>query len=337
MNNGILITDKKDIYYHSGFLGSNGFLIKIKNKIYLFTDPRYKNTAQNLKSDTIKPVIIDSPDVLKNFVKNQNLKTLTFQESISYEKYLSFKRAFKKTSFIRSKGSVSECRTIKHLWELDLLKKAQEYNESILEKIRKSFKVGVTEKQIAKLIHTYALDAGLENLSFDPIVAFGKNAANIHHSPTDTKLTNSDVILIDMGVEYKHYQSDMSRTFLPASASKELKDDYQLVLDSHLYGINNAFTDKQIADLDAECRDILKDNPMQHSLGHGIGLDVHELPFLRSKGRQKLEKNMVITIEPGIYKENKYGIRIEDVVIVQDKKGQSISSAPKNISDMIWN
>lgn len=337
MQSGFLITDKKDIFYHTKFSGSNGFVIKIDNKTFLFTDPRYTNAATQLISKKLKVVIVKNRKQLESFQNKHQLSSLTFQESIPYQKYLDFKRIFKNTKFIRSKGSISKCRTIKQGWELDLLKKSQELNQLTLNQTIKDLQIGITEMELANRIRLHALSNGCPQLSFDPIVAFGENSANIHHSPSNRKLKSTDVILIDMGVEYQNYQSDMSRTFLPKNPSKQLQADYQKVLDAHLHGIKQAHHGKSIKRLDQECRNILSPDLMEHSLGHGIGLDVHELPYLGSKTKQKLETNMAITIEPGIYKTNQYGIRIEDVVIVQKTQGHSISTQNKDISAVIWN
>ena len=330
----LLITNPIDIYYLSKFEGSNGFLIINDKKTYLFTDPRYRNTAKSLEHKSLKSVIYSKIEDLEKFANKHKFETIHFQTDIEYRKYLMFKRIFKKSKFRQIKDLIHN-RHIKTSQEIQALRQAQTVNEKILHSVRKSFKVGVTELEIANMIKIEALKHGAQKLSFEPIVGFGKNSANIHHHPTINKLKAGDVILIDMGVEINKYQSDMSRTFLPKNASKQLLTDYQKVLDAHMHGIKQSKIGMKISQLDKEARKFLSPDNFEHSLGHGIGIEVHEQPFMNPNSQNKLKENMAITIEPGLYKKD-YGIRIEDVVIVGKQKGQSINNFPKDISDMIW-
>ena len=333
----LLITNKTDIRHHTEFNGSFGILLVLKNTAYLLTDPRYEN-AKNLESDKLSVVI--SSDIKKDLMKIKNkhkLQSIAFQSSeLNYDTYLGYKKIFKGCKFIRDKNLISKLREIKTESHIQKIKQAQKINELVLETVRKEFKIGVSEKQIANEIKITALKHGVDGFSFEPIVAFGKNSANIHHSPTTNKLKAGDVILIDMGVCVNGYQSDMSRTFISQNASEQIKSDYKKVLESFTHGIKNSKKNKAIKQLDQECREILKPDDFAHSLGHGLGLEVHELPYLSKKSKSKLEKNMVITIEPGIYRSNKYGIRIEDVVVVGSENGKSVSNFPSDISQVIW-
>ena len=227
-------------------------------------------------------------------------------------------------------------RAIKTSKEIELLTKAQRLNEKTLKKSLPNLKVGVTEKEFANTIKINALKLGADDFSFEPIVAFGKNSANIHHSPTNTKLKQTDVVLIDMGVSLNGYQSDMSRTFLPKNPNQEQKQAYLKVLSSFKTGIQSSKDGITIKKLDQLSREPLTPDNFHHALGHGVGLDVHELPYITPKSKKSLAKNMVITIEPGLYLKNKFGIRIEDVVIVSQNGGKSISKFPIDISQVIW-
>ena len=330
----LIVSNDKDIYHHTNFNGSFGILLCFKNRKILITDPRYKHFK------TKKAEVLITKDLKKDIKKiliKEKIQSVSFQnQELKYSSYWNLKKIFKNCKFKQDNGSISKLRVVKNKQEIQKLTAAQRLNEQTLHKSLPFLKAGTSEKEFKNIIKINALTLGAEGFSFEPIVAFGKNSANIHHSATDYKLKNSDVVLIDMGVTLDGYQSDMSRTFLPKSASEDLKNDYLKVLESFNTGIKNSKNQIRIIQLDKIAREPLHPDNFNHALGHGIGLDVHEQPFISKKSKEKLHTNMMITIEPGIYRKNKYGIRIEDVVVVGLKNGKSISSFPRDISQVIW-
>ena len=330
----LIVSNDKDIYYHTKFNGSFGLLLCLKNKQILITDPRYKHFKTN-KAEIL--ITKDLKTDIKKILIKEKIQSVGFQnQELKYSSYWNLKKIFENCKFKKDNGYISKLRIVKNKQEIQKLIAAQKLNEQTLRKSLPLLKKGISEKEFKNIIKINALKMGADSFSFEPIVAFGKNSANIHHSASDYKLKDTDVVLIDMGVSLDGYQSDMSRTFLPKTAHDNLKHDYLKVLESFNAGIKNSKNLISIKQLDKIAREPLLPDNFEHALGHGIGLDVHEQPFISQKSIEKLQTNMVITIEPGIYKKNKYGIRIEDVVVVGLKKGKSISNFHTDISQAIW-
>ena len=340
----LLVTDKHDIFHFTGFQASFAFLIVLKSKSYLFTDSRYQNPAQKLASEELTVIIAeDLPKQIQTIQVKHKIKTVVFQGSnLSYAKYRAFKRMFKSASFIADKSMISSQRAIKSATAIKKLAQAQAINELTLKSTLKHLKPGITEIQLRNIMLIEALKHGAEGFSFEPIIGFGKNSANIHHSPGKTKLKRDHLVLIDMGVQVDNYHSDMTRCFLPESASPLQIQTYETLLTAQSASIEAIQTGVTCKKLDDICRQVLKANPhaetFTHALGHGIGLEVHESPTISSKSPRKnqLEKNMVITIEPGIYIKNKFGIRIEDMLVVSDQGSKNLTNFPKAIKDSYW-
>lgn len=181
-----------------------------------------------------------------------------------------------------------------------------------------------SELSLARKIRKWFKDHGAQKVSFAPIVAFGKNAADPHHKPDTTKLTSKDVVVIDIGCVYKGWCSDITRTFLPLKPTKKQLEVYNVVLAANLAGIAKAKVGMKAYELDKICRDIIDKKGYGkyfiHTTGHGIGKVVHEEPRIGKIDQTVLTNNMFFTIEPGIYLPNEFGIRIEDTVCFANNK-----------------
>lgn len=183
---------------------------------------------------------------------------------------------------------------------------------------------GVTELSLKRKIIKWFKEHGCQKVSFDPIVAFGKNASDPHHKPTQTKLTSKDVVVIDIGCVYRGWCSDITRTFLPKKPTALQTKIYNIVLKANLAGIAKAKVGMKANQLDKICRDIITKSGYSkyfiHSTGHGIGKKVHELPKIGKDDQTILKNGLFFTIEPGIYLPNKFGIRIEDTITLVNNK-----------------
>lgn len=313
-----LITHLTNLRYLIGFTGTAGFLLIGKQKNFFFTDFRYRGFAQELqKSKTRIPFefIEMGSDFEKQFKKYAG-KTVEFEAvHLSVAELASWKKRFKGMAFVPMKSSIEALRLLKESEEIKNLKKSQDINEKTLERIKKLFKPGVTELELAWQIKVIGHELGAEDISFEPIVAFGENSATPHHQNSNRKLKNSDVVLVDMGMKYKGYCSDMTRTFLPKKATPEQHVVYQKVLEAQMLAIRALKAGVKCSKLDAIARDSMGADAEHfgHSLGHGIGLDVHEAPNLSSRSKDVLKENMIVTVEPGIYLPGRFGVRIEDM------------------------
>ena len=191
----------------------------------------------------------------------------------------------------------------------------------------------MTEKEIANYIYEFFVKNGASGLSFDTIVGSGKNSAQIHSTPTDRKILENDIILFDMGCIYNGYCGDMSRTIFIGKPTKKQEELYDLVYSTYLNAIKNIKIGDIAKNADYYGRKMILDAGYDyaHALGHGVGTKVHEDPLISPKREEKLEKNMVFSIEPGIYLENDFGIRIEDVGILTENGLEMFSSPSKEL------
>ena len=220
---------------------------------------------------------------------------------------------------------------IKDEEELQNIKKACEITDKCFEYIKKYIKPGMTEKQIAQEIDLYYKE-NCDGISFDTIVASGENSSKPHAIPSDRKIQKEDIILIDMGCKYKGYCSDMTRTIFVGKVPEDIKPIYDLVLKNQKQLLNEikdgANTRLLTIMVDNDFR--LHNYDLIHSLGHGVGMEIHERPFISGKQDIMLKENMVVTDEPGIYIAGKYGVRIEDTVQITKNGCISLTESDKN-------
>lgn len=217
--------------------------------------------------------------------------------------------------------------------EIDKLKKASKLADECFEYICSKIKIGMTELEIAKEMDEYMLSNGATSLSFDTIVGSGKNSSFIHSTPTNKKIEYGDIILLDFGCVVDGYCSDISRTIFVGEVKEEYKEIYNIVLEAQLAGVNNITAGITASKADSISRDVIKKRgyDFDHALGHGVGKEVHKDPVISPKREDILENKMVFTIEPGIYLEDKFGVRIEDTVMLLDDKVVTLNKASKDI------
>lgn len=217
--------------------------------------------------------------------------------------------------------------------EIEKLRKASLLNDKGFEYICKQIRPGMTEKEIANLLDEFMFANGATGLAFETIVGSGVNSAQIHSTPTDRKIEENDIILFDFGYVVDGYCSDMSRTVFVGQATEKQKKIYDLVLKTQLNAIENIKVGMTAKEADLQGRQIILDAGYDyaHSLGHGIGKIVHEDLIISPKRDTILEENMVFTIEPGIYLENEFGVRIEDVVVLTSNGIETLSKATKEM------
>lgn len=347
-----LITNRSNISYLSGFTGSAGFMLLTKNKDYLFTDSRYIERAKNTIKKGIEIIDVTrvwrNPEELKKswqkILKKHRVKVLGVEEDdLTVAKFKKFKKISKskngKIKFTDTSGEIENKRETKTEKEIQLIKKSQRINEKVFAEIKKIVQVlqgrssTISEMDLAWKIKELAHKHGADDIAFDPIVAFGKNSAIPHHQPGKTRLKKQDVTLIDMGVKYKGYCSDMTRTILPRKPSPQQKEIYNIVLTAQKEAIKKIRAGITGKRADSYSRSIIEKagygDYYEHAGGHGIGIDIHESPSLSENYTKKLKKNSVITIEPGIYIPGKFGVRIEDMVIVTEKGTTNLTKTIK--------
>ena len=331
---GYLVTDYYQRRYFSGIDVSEGYLLLAREKVY-FTDSRYTEEVDKLLLDKeIKSVNYSSLSELGEYLTKLGITTLF----IDYDKTnVSFYKELKKFKVKLRDGrkTLESIIAVKNKEELDRIKKACEITEKTFYYAIKNLTDGITEAEVRDIIEKKYIELGADGKAFDTIVAFGEGSSVPHHVTGERKLQLGDVVLIDMGAKYKGYSADLTRTCIYRTAKKEFVDDYNLVLTAQTTSLENIRAGMTLKVADNIARKVFasenKSKYFLHSLGHGIGLEVHEYPTLSPKREGKLKNGMIFTVEPGIYYQGKYGIRIEDTVVMRNGKVQRLFTDSKEL------
>lgn len=315
--------------YITGLEPENGLAIVDKNGTTLYTDMRYMEAAEKLlKGTDVTPVLYKQDEVLQRVASYQSVG-ISFDQ-MAHSEYVALEKAGAK--LVNIDETYVKAMSVKNEWELENIAKACEIAEIAFNELLPEIKEGMTESEIAALLEYKMRKHGAQGLAFETIVAFGAHAAVPHHETGETKLCFGDEILIDFGCRVNGYCSDITRTFLFGDDGKheEFKKAYACVLAAHELAKAKIVAGMTGKEADAVARDHLKrcgyGELFTHSLGHGLGLNVHEKPTLSPKGEQVLENGMVFSDEPGVYAAGEYGIRIEDTVTLKDGKIMSFMS-----------
>lgn len=313
--------------YITGFAPENGFVIVDKDGVTLYTDKRYIESAEALFQDTeVTPVLTPKKDALAR-LKGYGLVGISFTQT-SHAEFMELENAGIKTKDVDD--AFAKAMTVKNEWELSCIKTACEIAEDGFLALLPQIKEGMTEREVSALLEYEMRRHGAQGLAFDTIVAFGAHASVPHYETGDTRLRFGDEILIDFGCRVNGYCSDITRTFLFGDDKKheEFKKAYQHVLTAHQLVKERLVSGMTGHEGDAIAREYLKAHGLgelfTHSLGHGIGLNVHEYPSLRPNVQEILTDGMVFSDEPGVYKAGEFGIRIEDTVTLKDGKVKSL-------------
>ena len=329
-----LISDRLTRKYLAGFDLAEGVLILGEKPAY-FTDARYFYAAKDkIAPAGAEPILYTGTDVLKNYVEKNGIKTLYIdydRTTVSEcERYKTFGAEIKNCS-----EELMQLRMIKSEEELACVKKACEIIQEAYHNAIKLAKTGVTEKEIADKIRSEIIRLGGEGESFETIVAFGANAAVPHHETGETKLTENTAILVDTGALFNGYCSDLTRMAFFGTPDEEFKNAYDAVLAANLTAFDKIVGGMSGKDADAIAREVLKQRGygdyFTHSLGHGVGLEIHERPNVSPRSRDNLDENAVFTVEPGVYLNGKFGIRIEDTATIKNGKAERLFTDSKEL------
>ncbi len=316
-----LVSQPKEIYFFSGFHQDRTALLITKNRAFAFLPKMFLDHFKQTAS-FIEPVLYDNyHQQIVSFIKKERLKNAAFDPSS--ETY-SEGKFWVSNGFKEFPGLVSSLRMAKQGEELENIKKACKIAARTFELIRPRIKTGVSEIEVANEMEYIMKKMGASEKSFDLIIAFGENSALPHHETSQRKLKNNEPVLIDFGCVYSRYCSDMTRTFFHGRPTEEFLKVYSLVEKAQKQGVAACVNGRKGREIDAVCRDIIAAGGYGqyfiHGTGHGVGLQIHEDPYLNTKGETVLKEGMTVTVEPGIYLYGKFGVRIEDTVLVTKKK-----------------
>ena len=346
----VFVSSVSSISYLTGFFGFSkdereAYLFIGKDFQYIITDGRYAESVKKQVSDFMffeRGFKNSTEDLFKKF--KGKIQTIGIEEdNLTVAEYKIIKKHFKNLKNI----NLGNLRNIKTEKEVEQLQKACEIGDLAFEYILKKIKAGVSEKEIANELEKFIKEKGAEN-SFSSIVAFGKNSSIPHHQTGLTQLdpkrpqgVEGQFVLLDFGVKFENYCSDMTRTIFFGKPSEKQKDIYETALEAQKKTID--FVNEQLksgkkvkaSEVDKIARKYIESKnylSIPHSLGHGIGLEVHEHPFISPNSKDELKAGMVFSIEPGIYIEDYGGVRIEDLFVLEKDGIKQITNSPKELA-----
>jgi len=337
----LLITNPENRYYISGFTGSAGYLFITPDEAYLNTDFRYIEQATN-QAPSFEIVKIDSE--LKWFIDlliKHRINTLGFEsEDLSFAGYSRFSEIIDKNKLNKIvnlkplSATIEKIRAVKYIDEIDILKEAIRISDEAMNTIAPTIQAGISEREIALQLENKMRELGAEGPSFDTIVGSGPNAALPHHRAGERIIQKGESIVIDMGAKYQGYCSDLTRTFCVGKPDETFRKVYDTVFAAQQTAISLVEQEMTGTDCDNIARKVIEESgfgdKFGHSLGHGVGLAVHEYPRVSPNSPDILMNNMVFTIEPGIYIPGWGGVRIEDIITLQNNKAEVLSAATRN-------
>lgn len=330
-----LISNFHNVIYLTGFktLTSDereGWALITKKNIYLFTDSRYLNDESPVLSNPLITLKLITPEKglikhLQEIIIREEIARLGFEgDDLKVSEHKKIKEYLTPTELVSMEKLVVKIREIKDDLEISNLRKACSIADECLKELIKDIKIGTTEKEIALKIEFWLKKKGYE-MAFYPIIAIDKNSSVPHYDTlngNNAKVKKNSIILIDYGAKFHDYHSDTTRMIFVGEPTAEMKRVYKILLDAQEKTIEQLRVDNNPVSIDQFCRqqlaDVNQELTYSHSTGHGVGLHIHEFPKISFISTDVLLPNQVVTVEPGIYFEDKWGMRIEDTVLIKD-------------------
>jgi Xaa-Pro aminopeptidase len=360
---GVLIDSPSNLYYYTGFTGGEAmFFMPVDGEAlhdgeasgdgqesgYIITDSRYYEQVEKecpglllLKleqtgyGEAVKGLLDRIYGNKRNQGGSNGKVRIALEDTMNLARYMKLCEACKAYSFEPASDSINTCRMVKDDAELARLAKAEAIGDAAFSYILDRIKPGITEAEIALELEFYMKRQGASRLSFDTIAASGPNSSMPHAQVTNRRVEKGDFVTMDFGCVYQGYCSDMTRTVAVGTPTEEMKKVYQIVLDANLRAMDSIREGVRCSEIDAVARDYIRDCGygayFGHGLGHGVGLDIHEEPRFSPKCDVITRENMVITDEPGIYLPGRFGVRIEDLVVVKKDGFETLSRSDKKL------
>ncbi len=345
----LLITNLTNVRYLTGFAGTNGYLFLTRNATWFYTDGRYATQAsQMVKSGEIyiarnHAEVVGQLNSLTNDLKLARVgyegthvtvssRGAAWEPPPGLDKVMTY---FEGAELVATQGWVEELRKIKDAEEIAAIRAAAQMGDAGFEYILDRVKPGMTERELALDLEFHLRSMGSEGVSFDPIVAAAERSALPHARPTDRQVEKGHYLLFDFGCVADGYCSDMTRTVVVGPVDDRHREVYETVLQAEVAGIEAAGPGVVCGDVDAVARRVITKagypEAFMHGLGHGVGLEIHEAPSLKTGFTEQLDPGYVITIEPGAYFEGWGGVRVEDLAVVTETGLEVLSTAPKDL------
>jgi len=336
----LLVSSPANIRYLSDFAGSNALMLLTPAEAHFFTDPRYEIEASQRIGGKVH--VAKGPLMLAaaGIIKRKKLKRIGFEAAwLRYDDAAKLKEKLPLGAALLPIGRViEEQRMVKSRSEIASIRKSVQVNSEAYERTVKRVKPGMREQEIAAELEFQMRVLGAEKPAFETIVASGSRTALPHAHPTSHRLEKNELLLIDMGASLEGYSSDMTRVVHLGAPPRRIRELYKAVLEAQVSAIGAVRPGATAGNVDKAARDVLKrhqlDREFVHSTGHGLGLEIHELPRIGRKDRTQLRAGMAITIEPGVYIDGLGGIRIEDTVLVTETGCEILTPTSKEFVNL---
>lgn len=333
---GLLVTDIVNIRYLTGFTGSSAVLLVTQKDALIISDGRYEEQLRQqcpTIESAIRPMTAALIDFTGQILKERCPDGVFFEyPAISLQQFNQLQEAYQ-GNLQRSGPWIEELRAVKDESEIELIRKSIAINQTVFQSIVGSLSATVTEKEIAAEIEYQGRRLGADGCSFEPIVAVGENSALAHYRPGDANVGDGAFMLIDWGLNFQGYASDLTRMVLTEDTPTKLVEIYDVTLAAQQLAIGQIKPGVEAKEIDAIARNFIAEagfgEQFNHGLGHGIGLNIHEGPRLSPSFEGVLQTGMVVTVEPGIYLPGFGGVRIEDDVLITEEGCEVLSNLPK--------
>ena len=336
----VLLTQEHSLRYFSGFSGGEATCLITKNgEKYLITDSRYTTQAARESCDFEVLMIgrgVTTTGILVSLCEKHSIRNLIFEdEAMVCSTYMKLRNALAEVAFLPVGDRLIRARMVKDKAEAGAIAAAEEIGSDAFRYILEKLRPGMTELYVAAELESFMKKAGAENLSFDTIVASGYRSSMPHGAASKKIIEAGDFVTMDFGCIYEGYCSDMTRTVVMGEPSPMQKEIYNTVLRAQNEAISEIQPGKECFSIDKAARDIISEagygQYFGHGLGHGVGLAIHEAPMFNLSDHTVLSPGMVITVEPGIYLPDRFGVRIEDVVLITEEGIRNLTTAPKEL------
>ncbi|OZB91887.1 Xaa-Pro peptidase family protein [Paenibacillus sp. XY044] len=320
----MFVTSSINRRYLTGFTGSSGYVLITLHDAYLLTDFRYMTQApQQAKGFTIVEHGPKVADTVKELLTSANIGKLGFeQDDVSFSGYTAYAEQLKPIQLVPVSGLVEKLRIFKDDEELKVMQRAADLADDTFKHILGFIKTGMTEREVDLEMEFYMRRHGATSSSFDTIVASGERSAMPHGVASERVIAGNELITFDFGALLDGYCSDLTRTIAIGDPDPKLKEIYDIVLEAQLHTLQNIKPGMTGREADALARDIITKygygDKFGHSTGHGLGMEVHEMPRLSKLSDDVLKPGMVVTVEPGIYLPGLGGVRIEDDIVITE-------------------
>ena len=330
-----LFTEPVSLTYLSGMEGLEGAVLERTDELILLTDPRYLEEARSRFPGEVRGLEGSLEDAMKEIAREKGITGMCFEGEMPFWKGQRLTAALKETgvSMEGAAGLLRSRRMVKRPEEQDLIRKSAEITDSIFADALTYIREGIREKELSRKLEISILEHQGDGSSFPLMALFGSSASKPHGTPGDQPLEWGMPVLLDIGSRYRGYASDMTRMLSLGDPGGDFRQHYDFLLELQVRAVAMVRPGASARDIHEYVSGSFAEAGLQvlHSTGHGVGLEIHEAPYLGKSSTDKLEAGMVLTIEPGLYLPGRYGMRIEDLVLVTPEGCEILSKTPKEL------